>query len=97
MTSLGELLGAALKEQAAPGDSLVPAATDLIASHYALHPDHVGAVIWEIAADLHDRGGALARLLSDRHGFSTLGLMAVQRLLDSDEATAVPLLALSIH
>jgi hypothetical protein len=95
--TLGELLCAALTKQAAPEDALVPAATGLIASHYGLHPEEVEETLWDIAADMAERGGSIFGPMQTPHGFTTLGVMVAQRLLGGDETAEVPLLTLSIH
>jgi hypothetical protein len=96
--NLGEVIGAALMERAAPDDSLETfATTDLIASHYGLHPDEVLEVVVTIASEQLQRGGSLCRILETRHGFGLLGVMVAQRLLGSDEIEAVPLITPSLH
>ena len=75
----------------------MPAATDVIACHYALHPQEVSEVLCDIALELAERGGSILGPLETRHGFATLGVMVAQRLLGGDEAAKTPLLTLSIH
>ena len=95
--NLGEILGAALKERAAPDDSLLWfALTDLTASHYGFHPDEVLETLPEIVADLAAQGGSIFRPLETRHGFATLALMIAHRLLGTD-AESAPLLDMPLH